>query len=191
MSDYLKNRGKIGSKIGRDEEEPVYHPNLERDWIATPHAKIWVPSIATIDPEKEIPLFAVFRGSTYAMLGENLQEKYLKIINSQQNIDQAEFEPINQDTWYRAVFLLKKLLMFLWNKDLEIEIPSIMPCSDGSIDLYWENDIFKLLVNITPEENKRIHIYGEDLGDPDNNFDTRTKYSVIDKSLIDWLKDIL
>ena len=39
--------------------------------------------------------------------------------------------------------------------------PSIGPCPDGSIDLLWNTDRFKLLINVQPNDSEASDFYGE------------------------------
>jgi len=39
--------------------------------------------------------------------------------------------------------------------------PTVSPCGDGSIDLFWKNDAYRLLINIQPPAVRESDFYGE------------------------------
>jgi len=73
----------------------------------------------------------------------------------------------------------------------EIFIPSIQPVSDGSIDIYWKTDEYELLVNIPPEIDILVNLYGEKVGSPKDTIDVRIHYNLVELVLVQWFKMIL
>ena len=45
---------------------------------------------------------------------------------------------------------------------MSVPIPRIDPGPDGSIDLFWKESTWELLVNISPEQTQPASFYGED-----------------------------
>jgi hypothetical protein len=73
--------------------------------------------------------------------------------------DDADAKPIAFDTWSVATRLLRDTVINCGG-DVDVPIPNISPCSDGSIDLFWKLANFTLLINIKPSVNKS-DFYGE------------------------------
>jgi hypothetical protein len=66
--------------------------------------------------------------------------------------DDAGGLPINEDTWNKATELLRRTIMKIGTAADTLPVPKISPCADGSIDIFWKNARFTLLVNIQPTD---------------------------------------
>jgi len=86
---------------------------------------------------------------------------------------------------------LRKILYDLWYNEFEISIPLILPNTDGSIDIYWETEDFKLLINIPAVKNELVHIYGEKHLSPEHEIEVRINYELVQGVIIEWMKKIL
>jgi hypothetical protein len=68
-----------------------------------------------------------------------------------------------------------------------LPVPNISPCADGSIDMFWKNDQFTLLVNIQPANDVKSDFYGETADGLafEGTFTNKTRdFSVILRSLL-------
>lgn len=75
--------------------------------------------------------------------------------------DDAGAQPIQAKTWERAVTALRGAAEFVWARhDIELPAPTIGPCPDGSIDLYWSAGSITLLLNIQSEAGSTSDFYG-------------------------------
>lgn len=62
--------------------------------------------------------------------------------------DDAGGLPIDEDTWNKAMELLRRTITKIGAAVDTLPVPNISPCADGSIDIFWKNARFTLLVNI-------------------------------------------
>jgi hypothetical protein len=73
--------------------------------------------------------------------------------------DDAGAKPIEFDTWTEAIRLLKNAVVNVGDA-IDVPMPNISPCRDGSIDLFWKTVKFTLLINIKPAF-KKSDFFGE------------------------------
>lgn len=122
----------------------------------------------------------------------NTFEKYKNyILNLSYNWDGYGAQPFNEETLGRTYNLLENILDHFWNNMIEISIPLIQPVPDGSIDINWETDEFELLINISPESNKQVNLYGEKINSPEDEIETHIPYYLVESVIIHWLMKIL
>lgn len=74
--------------------------------------------------------------------------------------DDEGASPIAEQTFQRAASFLRTTAMQLAVWGIELPAPQISPCSDGSIDLFWKDEAFRLLVNVQPG-NAASDFFGE------------------------------
>jgi hypothetical protein len=60
-----------------------------------------------------------------------------------------------------ANFLVDYALWVLGEHDLVIATPNIYPGPDGSVDILWKNEEFKLLINVQPHPNVFATFFGK------------------------------
>jgi hypothetical protein len=71
----------------------------------------------------------------------------------------------SSETLDRAVALLKMHIEWVWlSRGTKAPIPTIGPGPDGSVDLYWKQPSWKLLVNIPADKNALATFYGDNYG---------------------------
>ena len=93
----------------------------------------------------------------YAQINET--EKYF---SNADNSDEEEGLIFNLETFRRASsFLIKYTKEVLRKLNILIDVPNIYPGPDNSIDIYWENDFYELLLNIPPIGNSIATYYGD------------------------------
>lgn len=80
--------------------------------------------------------------------------------------DDAGARRIEQSTWKLAVAALRDAAKSAYRRfNYSLPAPKIGPCADGSIDLYWNNSDFQLLINVKPQgTDKPSDYYGEMTG---------------------------
>jgi hypothetical protein len=42
-----------------------------------------------------------------------------------------------------------------------LPMPKVSPCTDGSVDLFWKTDAYRLLINIQPNDGAPSDFFGE------------------------------
>jgi hypothetical protein len=73
-------------------------------------------------------------------------------------------EPYTEETWDRAVKLLRSLAhLFLQASGELLPVPTIGPASDGSIDLFWKLNGLTLLINTPTDPAKNSTFFGRRL----------------------------
>ncbi len=90
------------------------------------------------------------------------------------------------ETLDRAVVFLQTHIEWVWrNCGTKAPIPMIGPGPQGSIDLYWKQPSWKLLVNIPADKDASATFYGDDYGRQ------RTKGSLdpneLSNTIVAWL----
>jgi hypothetical protein len=69
---------------------------------------------------------------------------------------------ISESTWKTAIDFLRRTHASVQSRlGKDLLIPTIGPCTDGSIDLFWKAPKFSLLVNIKPVGTGESDYYGE------------------------------
>jgi hypothetical protein len=72
--------------------------------------------------------------------------------------DDAGALPISVQRWEHATKLLQNTAVKIGPV---LPVPHINPCANGSIDLYWNNPDFNLLINVPADANASGDFYGE------------------------------
>ncbi len=86
-------------------------------------------------------------------------EKSKYILNLKDNFDEEGSEGYKKETWIRAIGFIARLFEFALIKGfVKIPQPKIYHGPSGSIDIYWENEDFNLLINI-PKLNTKLASY--------------------------------
>src|SRR5271157_99360 len=83
------------------------------------------------------------------------------ILTLGENWDDDGGKPYQITTWDRAESFVGELLIRLWLDNIIVPIPSILPGPGGSIDVDWETDAFKLLVNVPEDPTELVNLFGE------------------------------
>jgi hypothetical protein len=77
------------------------------------------------------------------------------------NWDDDGAKAVPRDTWERAAGFVRKVARDVYRRTRrEVPAPKISPCVDGSVDIFWQNGQFKLLINI-PDKAMPLEFYGE------------------------------
>ena len=122
---------------------------------------------------------------------DKIIEKYGKgIVGLEDNWDEEGSKGYDSEIWSRTIELLKQILFNLWDKLIDVPIPSILPSPDGSFDLNWETDMFELLVNIPADTHESVSIYGERIGHKEDEIELRLRYELAMPVLMQWLRMI-
>jgi hypothetical protein len=91
-----------------------------------------------------------------------------------------------EETWKRAVqFLLANARRAWYAHGFRMQIPSILPGPDGSLDLHWKGAAYEMLINVPTNPASPITYYGDDA---DGNSIKGTIASGEYGGLVLWLK---
>jgi hypothetical protein len=100
----------------------------------------------------------------------------------------------NKNTIKRAKDLVVDIMDYFSDQRIEFFPPKILPLLDGSLDIKWENNLFRLIVNIPSEISHLVEIYGDlkhSIPEENNEADCRIPYIIVKVTIIEWLKKIL
>ncbi|MBW4618835.1 MAG: hypothetical protein KME17_05690 [Cyanosarcina radialis HA8281-LM2] len=93
----------------------------------------------------------------------DIVEKSRSILELQDDWDDEGSPGYSEQTWERAVTFLLENAVSLWQeKGFCVTAPAIHNGPEGSIDIYWETDNRKLLINVPADRNKLADFYGYD-----------------------------
>jgi hypothetical protein len=91
-------------------------------------------------------------------------EQAKTLVNDGPSLDE-EIGNYSSETLQRAIEFLKTHIEWVWRKrGTNAPLPTIGPGPDGSIDLYWKEQAWKLLVNIPASAEALATFYGDDYG---------------------------
>jgi hypothetical protein len=109
-----------------------------------------------------------------AQQGSNrlLEDQYealeAEIERAEDTITQADQEGeilYSEETLQRAITFLRMHIKWLWRSfGVNVPIPVIGPGPDGSVDLFWNQSSWELLVNISADAGTFATFYGNDRG---------------------------
>lgn len=91
-----------------------------------------------------------------------LFESSKEIYRLKDNWDDEGSKGYSKNTWLKmATFLIKSAIYLFENKGIIADLPKISPGPDGSIDLYWKEIGYSLLLNIPEKNGEPVSYYGE------------------------------
>ena len=92
-------------------------------------------------------------------------EKSKYLLRLEKNFDGEGSEPYSQEVWLKAVRFVAEYARWLFDVFGKIMVtPKIYHGPEGSIDIYWENQQFNLLINI-PTGDTPATFYGDNYGE--------------------------
>ena len=90
-----------------------------------------------------------------------IESKY--ILELENNWDDEGSPPYKKSTWKTAIKFLITLSNLAYDKiGVIIDAPRIYHSSEGSIDLLWKKDHYRLLINIPEDQDSLATFYGDD-----------------------------
>ncbi len=136
------------------------------------------------EPKPELEISTI---TTKSRSDERKEQLNLNFQRISPFIDELENEENVRKLYIKTQKLLERVIERLDVELYGIIIPSIYMDDDGSINVEWRNDIFKMGIYI-PVNSETIHIFGEHLGRPENFLDIRMNESLIEFVIVNWLK---
>jgi len=124
-------------------------------------------------------------------LDEKLSEYCENVVGLPENWNGEGSKAITILSWNHTTALLRKILYELWYNEFDVSIPLVLPNTDGSFDIDWEAEEFKLLLNVPADIKKLVHIYGEKSGQPEYELEVRINYELVQGVIVEWMKKIL
>ena len=91
-------------------------------------------------------------------------EKSKYILSLEKDFDSEGAEPYPSEVWIKAIRFISGYAAWLFRLfGKTIALPEIYHAPESSIDIYWENERFNLLINIPADESPAT-FYGDDFG---------------------------
>jgi hypothetical protein len=88
------------------------------------------------------------------------------ILDLDDNFDGEGSIGFKEATWKRAVDYVEKQMKVLWMNGLNnIDVPRILPATEGNIAIHWKNPRYELLITIPAESDKPATFYGDNYGE--------------------------
>ncbi|MBC8109535.1 MAG: hypothetical protein H7Y04_00590 [Verrucomicrobia bacterium] len=88
-------------------------------------------------------------------------EKSRYILDLEKDFDDMDSEPTSPETWQKAVRFVANYANWLFDLfGKKMAVPKIYHAPAGSMDVYWENERFNLLINIPPDKEPAT-FYGD------------------------------
>jgi hypothetical protein len=125
-------------------------------WIDTEsmfHQRFWNRDVLRSPSERLEPLIKTIELSRGRILG------------LRDNWDDKGSIGYQEETWKRAAQFVLNSAKLLWDCHVTvIDIPSLLPGPDGSIDIHWETKQYELAINIPTDPKDMATFYGDDKG---------------------------
>lgn len=75
--------------------------------------------------------------------------------------DEGALKISNKSIWNAIHFLINYSTFVLKEYNIILKEPTLLPCSDGSVDLTWNNDTARMLINFRNSDDNEAHYYGD------------------------------
>jgi hypothetical protein len=116
------------------------------------------PHLLVLEPTLES--ISLFHPTLYEEIEGSQQ-----LLTYEEDWDDEGAKPVDKKTLDRVIDFLIVQACWLWNhRSTRLPVPSILPCSDGSIDVHWELKDYEMLMNFIPDQ-PIVSFYGDDYGD--------------------------
>ena len=129
-----------------------------------------------------------FNSRQYSILEDEISSSREHIISLKENWDGEGSQAFNIDLWdFATEFLIKFFYKFNRLYSLNLEVPSILPVGDLSIDLHWKTEEMELTINFSEEYLNLPSFYGKDY--KNNEIQGIIELDKIHTVIFPWLKN--
>ena len=129
-----------------------------------------------------------FNSRQYRILEDEISSSREHIISLKENWDGEGSQAFNIDLWdFATEFLIKFFYKFNRLYSLNLEVPSILPVGDLSIDLHWKTEEMELTINFSEEYLNLPSFYGKDY--KNNEIQGIIELDKIHTVIFPWLKN--
>ncbi len=129
-----------------------------------------------------------FNFKQYETLKNEIQRSKEHILSLSDNWDGEGSEAFNIEVWrFAAEFLIRFFYKFNETSSLNLEIPTILPVGDLSIDIHWKTDDMELTINFSEEFLNVPSFYGKDSNN--NEIQGIIDINKIHTVIFPWLKN--
>ncbi len=139
--------------------------------------------------EDEIDELALINSEIYKSLKNEIARSKNHILNLKDNWNGEGSKGFNIEIWrFASDFLIKLFYKFYNEYTLFLEIPTILPVGDLSIDIHWKTDEMELTINFSEEYINFPSFYGKD--NEGNEIQGILEIEKIHLMIFPWLKNI-
>lgn len=129
-----------------------------------------------------------FNSRQYSILEDEISSSREHIISLKENWDGEGSQAFNIDLWdFATEFLIKFFYKFNRLYSLNLEVPSILPVGDLSIDLHWKTEEMELTINFSEEYLNLPSFYGKDY--KNNEIQGIIELDKLHTVIFPWLKN--
>ncbi len=141
--------------------------------------------ISLIDNLDELNLFNIRQ---YLNLKDEIQSSKKHILSLGENWDGEGSKAFNIELWkFATEFLIRLFYKFNSIYSINLEVPSILPVGDLSIDIHWKTEEMELTINFSEEFLNLPSFYGKD--NKNNEIQGILEIDKIHTVLFPWLKN--
>ncbi len=144
--------------------------------------------------DEELSIFDIidelnfFNSRQYQTLKNEIHSSREHISSLKENWDGEGSKSFSIDVWeFSTEFLIKLLYKFNRLYSINLEVPSILPVGDLSIDLHWKTEEMELTINFSEEYLNLPSFYGKD--SKNNEIQGILELDKIHTVIFPWLKN--
>lgn len=121
---------------------------------------------------------------------KNALEEAQDLLALEADWDDEGAPPIDKNTLIRAIhFVMDYSSWLFYEQGIILSPPQILPGADGSIDILWRTNNYRMLVNIPLDANKQAEYYGDDKKDG-NSIKGKVPTNGVKEHLAFWLNNL-
>ena len=136
----------------------------------------------------EMDEFNFFNSRQFQTLKNEIYNSKKHILSLGENWDGEGSEAFNIDVWsYATEFLIRFFYKFNDIYSINLEVPSILPVGDLSIDIHWKTEEMELTINFSEEYLNLPSFYGKD--NKDNEIQGIIEINKIHSVIFPWLRN--
>lgn len=127
------------------------------EWPQTEDCPTSWEDLSTTQPER-------IEVSTYPGLSDEIDRATRNVLSLDELKDPTNIG-YSEETLKRAVQFLTEHLLAIWSRyGIIVPVPRIGPGPGGSVDLYWKQPSWELLINIPTDSHAPASFYGDNYG---------------------------
>ena len=130
----------------------------------------------------------LFNSKQYQTLKNEINSSREHVLSLRENWDGEGSKAFNIEVWRFAIeFLISLFYKFNNIYLLNLEVPSILPVGDLSIDIHWKTEEMELTINFSEEFQNLPSFYGKD--NKNNEIQGILEIDKIHTVIFPWLKN--